>query len=108
MLVSVPTPANPRGVARPERTTKSVPAACVGDNLPSTGTLTQEPATVHVVRVYAGKNGVPVYNLSVEDTPEFFANGVLVHNCDCARYALFSFTTIGTSTYTTAKLRGVW
>ena len=24
----------------------------------------------------------PVYNLTVEDTPEFFANGILVHNCD--------------------------
>ncbi len=24
---------------------------------------------------------VPVYNLEVEDTPEFFANGILVHNC---------------------------
>ena len=24
---------------------------------------------------------VPVYNLSVEGTPEFFANGILVHNC---------------------------
>jgi len=27
-----------------------------------------------------------VYNLSVIDTPEFFANGILVHNC--VRYTL--------------------
>ncbi len=28
----------------------------------------------------------PVYNLTVEDTHEFFANGVLVRNCDALRY----------------------
>lgn len=27
-----------------------------------------------------------VYNLTIEDCPEFFANGLLVHNCDSARY----------------------
>mgnify|MGYP000293477542 CR=1 FL=1 len=29
----------------------------------------------------------PVYNLTVADAPEFFANGVLVHNCDASSYA---------------------
>ena len=30
-----------------------------------------------------------VYDLTVEDAHEFFANGVLVHNCiDATRYAL--------------------
>jgi predicted phage terminase large subunit-like protein len=29
-----------------------------------------------------GKRNEPVYNLTVEDSHEFFANGVLVHNCD--------------------------
>ena len=29
-----------------------------------------------------GQHGVPVYNLQVEGEPEFFAAGVLVHNCD--------------------------
>lgn len=29
-----------------------------------------------------------VYNLLIEDTPEFFANDVLVHNCDALRYAV--------------------
>ena len=24
----------------------------------------------------------PVYNLRVQGSPEFFANGILVHNCD--------------------------
>lgn len=27
-----------------------------------------------------------VYNLTVAGAPEYFANGVLVHNCDAARY----------------------
>jgi hypothetical protein len=34
-----------------------------------------------------------VYNLTVEGEPEFFANGVLVHNCDALRYLLM---TVGT------------
>ena len=33
-----------------------------------------------------------VYDLTVEDQPEFFANGVLVHNCiDALRYALGTY-----------------
>jgi len=31
-----------------------------------------------------------VYNLSVEDAHEFYANGVLVHNCDASRYVLIN------------------
>jgi hypothetical protein len=37
------------------------------------------------------KSGVSekVYDLMVESTPEFFVNGILVHNCvDATRYAL--------------------
>jgi hypothetical protein len=30
----------------------------------------------------------PVFNLTVAGEPEFFANGVLVHNCDQMRYAV--------------------
>jgi hypothetical protein len=34
---------------------------------------------------------VPVFDLTVDGPPEFFANGILVHNCnDSLRYALFS------------------
>ena len=34
----------------------------------------------------------PVYNLTVEGQPEFYANGVLVHNCmDARRYVLRRF-----------------
>ncbi len=37
-----------------------------------------------MVRVYATGTLAPVYNLSVRGEPEFFANGVLVHNCSAA------------------------
>lgn len=33
-------------------------------------------------RTSAGSSGVPVFNLTVEGSHEFFANGILVHNCD--------------------------
>jgi hypothetical protein len=47
---------------------------------------------VSVVRRYdAGR--ADVYNLTVEDEPEFFANGVLVHNCDAGRYLLINLGT---------------
>lgn len=32
----------------------------------------------------------PVYNLTVNSSPEYFANGILVHNCDSARYLSFA------------------
>lgn len=28
-----------------------------------------------------------MFNLTVADQPEYFANGILVHNCDATRYA---------------------
>lgn len=46
-------------------------------------------APVYVLDVTEETPG-PVYNLSVEGEPEFFANGILVHNCDSARYGLKS------------------
>jgi predicted phage terminase large subunit-like protein len=40
-----------------------------------------------VVRLRDMRRDVPVYNLKVEGVPEFFANGVLVHNCDALALA---------------------
>ncbi len=37
-------------------------------------------ARAYVVRSYASGTA-PVYNLEVQDHPEYFANGILVHNC---------------------------
>lgn len=48
----------------------------------SDATVTPKPSPVGpvVLAVIPGGNAA-VYNLSVEGTPEYFANGVLVHNC---------------------------
>lgn len=35
-----------------------------------------------VERSNVGKNGIKLYDLEVEDSHEFFANGILVHNCN--------------------------
>ena len=62
-------------------------------------------APVRVVRVIGGRKR-PVYNLTV-DAPvgEYFANGVLVHNCDALRYMVMyldgggGIPTAGVSSY---------
>lgn len=33
---------------------------------------------------------MPVFNLTVAETPEYFANGILAHNCAAARYGVTS------------------
>lgn len=45
-------------------------------------------ARVHVLGVSVERGRQPVYNLTVDGNPEFYANGVLVHNCDTMRYAV--------------------
>ena len=44
------------------------------------GEIGPKHAPVSVVWIYDG-DVEPVFNLHVEDQHEFFANGVLVHNC---------------------------
>ena len=44
-----------------------------------------------MVAVTAGDAPKQTYDLTVEGEPEFFANGLLVHNCiDALRYAIYS------------------
>jgi hypothetical protein len=38
------------------------------------------------------------YNLYVKDCHEYFANGVLVSNCDALRYGVFTFKNMGAAT----------
>ncbi|HLY29536.1 MAG TPA: Hint domain-containing protein, partial [Ktedonobacterales bacterium] len=60
----------------------------------ATATPICDSAPVHVLRVTSMPGRVPVFNLTVEDEPEYYAAGVLVHNCmDATRYALH--TTLG-------------
>lgn len=45
-------------------------------------------APCRVRRISRTGYDAPVYNLSVHETPEYFANGILVHNCaDAGLYA---------------------
>ena len=40
-----------------------------------------------------------VYDLNVDETHEYFANGILVHNCDAMRYSIYSKLTIPSLTW---------
>lgn len=44
-----------------------------------------------VVKIQKEAKHQTVYNLTVDEVPEYFANGFLVHNCDAARYGSFDF-----------------
>lgn len=62
---------------------KPVPALVVAENSKSTATASSSAAPVFVRSVSTGGRG-KVYNLTVAVDEEFFANGVLVHNCSYA------------------------
>lgn len=52
----------------------------------SIDTANQSAAPVYVLRVVVERERQAVYNLTVDDAGEYYANGVLVHNCDALRY----------------------
>jgi len=68
-------------------TTKSEHAPFVASDSRSTGTAKPRHAPVSVVGVWPNNDARPVYNLTVDNAHEYFANGVLVSNCDSVRYA---------------------
>lgn len=51
-------------------------------HVPAPDGVVKSAAEPTIVRVSGLKNKRPVYNLSVEDEHEFYANGILVHNCN--------------------------
>lgn len=63
-------------------------ASIAADNFHAIYTAKENTATTVVPKVRIGK--LRVYNLSVEDAQEYFAEDILVHNCDALRYVLFS------------------
>ena len=74
-------------------TTKQGAAQYAAMNLLSTDTVKSKPAASNAVRALclttAGK--ADVYNLTVDGVHEYFANGILVHNCaDAAVYGCLS------------------
>lgn len=52
---------------------------------------------VRVLAVLRQQRVEPVYNLTVEGVPEYFASGVLVHNCDASAGAFQSLTALSGS-----------
>lgn len=70
--------------------TNSVDVQRVGKPSSSTDTNQHGHAPVVVLNVSAEPNEAAVYNLTVGETPEYFANGILVHNCDATRYGVAS------------------
>jgi hypothetical protein len=73
-----------------------------------TNTANLNPALNRVQLNYLGKSGgkKPVFNLEVNGPNEYFANGILVHNCsDAARY--FCHTVMGKGGYFIPK-RGLY
>lgn len=86
-LNSVPTIANQHLDATLESTTKFGNALFASNHSNAINTVSQNAAPVHVVAKHRVEQRQPVYNLTVLGEPEYFANGILVHNCpDALRY----------------------
>mgnify|MGYP000101804248 FL=1 len=67
-------------------TTSPGSAPDAGQSSWSTSTPCRSTVDVSVLSVLDTGRRSDVYNLTIEDVPEYFANGVLVHNCDAMRY----------------------
>ena len=76
-----------------ELTTCKRPAQSAERHLPATNTGIPDVAVTHVLQgiEILNESIERVYDIEVEQDHEYFANGVLVHNClDAARYALWT------------------
>jgi PBSX family phage terminase large subunit len=83
---SAPTTARAPGGGPPTATTRNGPAPAAV--MPSRSTTTSGPASAAVAVLSVTPLAAPaaVYDLTVDDAHEFYANGVLVSNCDSIRY----------------------
>ena len=59
----------------------------------STNTRKQNTAPVYVISVIDNGDIQPVYNLAIDVVGKYYANGILVHNCDALRYIVAWLTT---------------
>ena len=83
---SAPTNASRHGVVNPALMTKTERVSSVATSIEPTGTAVAKHVPVYVERVVKSSLKQDVYNLTVANTPEYFAQGVMVHNCDALRY----------------------
>jgi hypothetical protein len=87
---SVPMPVSPLLVGQRDWTFRRGHVSSVAQSTAATSTLQARPAPVHVVSsslIRGEGSEEAVYNLEVEGAHEYFAQGILVHNC---RYILYS------------------
>jgi hypothetical protein len=85
---SAPTTASQPGGAGLVSTTSSAAARNAQRCSQSTGTRKSSPVRLYVLANESLDQSVPVYDLTVDGCHEFYAEGVLVHNCqDALRYA---------------------
>jgi len=87
---SVQTPASPHLEEPLPSMTKRGYASGAEQSSQSINTEKQGRAQDRVLRTYATGKRKPVYNLAVADNHEFFANGILTHNCDALRYLIWN------------------
>jgi hypothetical protein len=83
-------PANPLREGQRDWTLRRVYVSSVAQSTTRISTNQTQPAPVHVLAssfIRGERSKAAVYNLEVEDTPEYFAQGIFVHNC---RYTLYS------------------
>ena len=92
---SVQTPVNQRGEEIKESTMSRESVSCAERYLSQTNIETKSLVVCNVEHVTSLESvGARVYDLTIEGQHEFFANGVLVHNCiDAIRYALDGYIT---------------
>ncbi len=89
--VSVPTTASTGPDSSPASMTRRVHAAGAAASFESTSISGSSVAPVRARVVWrAALTRKAVYNLQVDGAHEFYANGVLVHNCDSLRYLLIN------------------
>jgi hypothetical protein len=87
MIGSARTTANRLGGVLPAWMTRLACAMGVRGSFESTATRSPSSAPVFVIGVTDTGRREPVYDLTVDGPPEFYADGVLVHNCmDALRY----------------------
>jgi hypothetical protein len=86
-FTSAPEPVSTDITRKTKDTTTSTHVKFAGKHFSSASTTNSELAHDHVVESY--ENGKrDVYNLTVEGKHEYFANGILVGNCDALVWAL--------------------
>jgi hypothetical protein len=88
ILVFVQMRVRARGVEETSSTSKQELARSATNCSASTNTARPSLVPDRVLTVTALPTKSTVYDLTVQGCPEFFAGGVLVHNCDAVRYAL--------------------